>query len=86
LDDHLPLAEPKVPRWKASALDRVYCFPARIPLSADGPTRTRLVEDVRQVFADFTPSELRQLERLMKKAGRQAEALQRKAAPGNAKP
>jgi len=33
------------------------------------------VEDVRQVFADFTASELRQLERLMKKAGRQAEAL-----------
>ena len=33
------------------------------------------VEDVRQVFADFTPSDIRQLERLMKKAGRQAEAL-----------
>ena len=33
------------------------------------------VEDVRQVFADFTSSELQQLERLMKKAGRQAEAL-----------
>jgi DNA-binding MarR family transcriptional regulator len=33
------------------------------------------VEDIRRVFADFTPSELRQLERLMKKAGRRAEAL-----------
>ena len=40
-----------------------------------GPIYRRHVEDVRQVFADFTPSELRQLERLMKKAGRQAEAL-----------
>ena len=33
------------------------------------------VEDIRQVFADFTPSDIRQLERMMKKAGRQAEAL-----------
>jgi MarR family 2-MHQ and catechol resistance regulon transcriptional repressor len=39
------------------------------------PIYRKHVEDVRQVFADFTPSELRQLERLMKKAGRQAEAL-----------
>ena len=44
------------------------------------PIYRRHVEDVRQVFADFTPLELRQLERLMKKAGRQAEALY--AAPG----
>jgi len=28
------------------------------------------VEDVHQVFADFTPPELRQLEHPMKKAGR----------------
>jgi MarR family 2-MHQ and catechol resistance regulon transcriptional repressor len=35
----------------------------------------RHVEDIRQVFVDFTPSNIRQLERLMKKAGRQAEAL-----------
>jgi hypothetical protein len=33
------------------------------------------VEDVRQVFAEFTPSDIRQLERLMKNAGRRAEAL-----------
>src|SRR5712664_3416328 len=39
------------------------------------PIYRKHVEDIRQVFADFTPSELRQLERLMKKAGRQAEAL-----------
>ncbi|HTF65128.1 MAG TPA: MarR family transcriptional regulator [Edaphobacter sp.] len=39
------------------------------------PIYRKHVEDVRQVFADFTPSEFRQLERLMKKAGRQAEAL-----------
>src|SRR6266478_9093873 len=39
------------------------------------PIYRKHVEDVRQVFADFTSSELRQLERLMKKAGRQAEAL-----------
>ena len=39
------------------------------------PIYRKHVEDIRQVFADFTPSELRQLERLMKKAGRQAEAI-----------
>jgi MarR family 2-MHQ and catechol resistance regulon transcriptional repressor len=39
------------------------------------PIYRKHVEEVRQVFVDFTPSELRQLERLMKKAGRQAEAL-----------
>src|SRR4029077_3312345 len=33
------------------------------------------VEDIRQVFAEFTPSDVRQLERLMKKSGRRAEAL-----------
>jgi MarR family transcriptional regulator, 2-MHQ and catechol-resistance regulon repressor len=33
------------------------------------------VEDIRQVLADFTPAELRQLERLLKKAGRQADTL-----------
>jgi MarR family transcriptional regulator, 2-MHQ and catechol-resistance regulon repressor len=33
------------------------------------------VEDIRQVFAELTPSDIRQLERLMKKAGRRAEAL-----------
>src|SRR5258707_495522 len=39
------------------------------------PIYRKHVEDIRKVFADFTPAELRQLERLMKKAGRQAEAL-----------
>ena len=39
------------------------------------PIYRKHVAEVRQVFTDFTPSELRQLERLMKKAGRQAEAL-----------
>ena len=39
------------------------------------PIYRKHVEDIRQVFADFTPSDIRQLERLMKKAGRQAEAL-----------
>jgi len=39
------------------------------------PIYRKHVEEVRQVFADFTPSDLRQLERLIKKAGRQAEAL-----------
>ena len=39
------------------------------------PIYRKHLEDVRQVFGDFTPSELRQLERLMKKAGRQGEAL-----------
>jgi MarR family 2-MHQ and catechol resistance regulon transcriptional repressor len=33
------------------------------------------VEDIRRIFADFTPSDIRQLERLMKKSGRRAEAL-----------
>jgi len=33
------------------------------------------VEDIREVFADLTPSDIRHLERLMKKAGRRAEAL-----------
>src|SRR3979411_1476648 len=53
------------------------------------PIYRKHVEDVRQVFADFTPAELRQLERLMKKAGRQAEALytasgrRTRFAPGN---
>jgi MarR family 2-MHQ and catechol resistance regulon transcriptional repressor len=39
------------------------------------PIYRKHVEDVRQVFAEFTPSDIRQLERLMKKAGRRAEAL-----------
>jgi MarR family transcriptional regulator, 2-MHQ and catechol-resistance regulon repressor len=39
------------------------------------PIYRKHVEDVRQVFADFTLSELRQLERLMKKTGRKAEAI-----------
>jgi MarR family 2-MHQ and catechol resistance regulon transcriptional repressor len=39
------------------------------------PIYRKHVEDIRQVYADFTPSELQQLERLMKKAGRKAEAL-----------
>jgi len=39
------------------------------------PIYRKHVEDIRQVFADFTPSDIRQLERLMRKAGRQAEAL-----------
>jgi len=39
------------------------------------PIYRKHVEDIRQVFADFTPSDIRQLERLMKQAGRQAEAL-----------
>jgi MarR family 2-MHQ and catechol resistance regulon transcriptional repressor len=39
------------------------------------PIYRKHVEDIRQVFAGFTPSDIRQLERLMKKAGRQAEAL-----------
>jgi MarR family 2-MHQ and catechol resistance regulon transcriptional repressor len=39
------------------------------------PIYRQHVEDIRQVFADFTPSDIRQLERLMKKAGRHAEAL-----------
>src|SRR5882724_6655481 len=39
------------------------------------PIYRKHVEDVRQVFAEFTPSDIRQLERLMKKAGRKAEAL-----------
>jgi MarR family transcriptional regulator, 2-MHQ and catechol-resistance regulon repressor len=39
------------------------------------PIYRKHVEDIRQVFADFTPSDIRQLERLMKKAGRKAEAL-----------
>jgi MarR family 2-MHQ and catechol resistance regulon transcriptional repressor len=39
------------------------------------PIYRKHVEDIRQLFADFTPSDIRQLERLMKKAGRQAEAL-----------
>jgi MarR family 2-MHQ and catechol resistance regulon transcriptional repressor len=39
------------------------------------PVYRRHVEDIRRVFADFTPSDIRQLERLMKKAGLQAEAL-----------
>jgi len=39
------------------------------------PIYRKHLEDIRQVFADLTPSDIRQLERLMKKAGRQAEAL-----------
>jgi len=39
------------------------------------PIYRKHVEDVRQVFADFTPSDIRRLQRLMKKAGRRAEAL-----------
>jgi MarR family 2-MHQ and catechol resistance regulon transcriptional repressor len=39
------------------------------------PIYRKHVEDIRQVFAGFTPSDVRHLERLMKKAGRQAEAL-----------
>jgi MarR family 2-MHQ and catechol resistance regulon transcriptional repressor len=40
------------------------------------PIYRKHVDDIRQVFADFTPADIRQLERLMKKAGWQAEALQ----------
>jgi MarR family 2-MHQ and catechol resistance regulon transcriptional repressor len=40
------------------------------------PIYRKHVEDIRQVFADFTPSDIRQLERMMKRAGRRAEALQ----------
>src|SRR5882724_5266709 len=39
------------------------------------PIFRKHVEDIRQVFADFTAADIRQLERMMKKAGRQAEAL-----------
>jgi MarR family 2-MHQ and catechol resistance regulon transcriptional repressor len=39
------------------------------------PIYRKHVEDIRRVFANFTPADSRQLERLMKKAGRQAEAL-----------
>lgn len=39
------------------------------------PIYRKHVDDIRRVFTDFTPSDIRQLERLMKKAGRQAEAL-----------
>jgi MarR family 2-MHQ and catechol resistance regulon transcriptional repressor len=39
------------------------------------PIYRRHAEDIRQVFADFTPADIRHIERLMKKAGRQAEAL-----------
>ena len=39
------------------------------------PIYRKHAEDIGRVFADFAPSELRQLERLMKKAGRRAEAL-----------
>src|SRR6267142_1551626 len=39
------------------------------------PIYRKHVEDVRQVFADFTPSDIRRLQRMMKKAGRRAEAL-----------
>src|SRR6266481_3565582 len=39
------------------------------------PIYRKHVEDIRQIFADFTPSELRQLERMMKKGGRKAETL-----------
>jgi MarR family 2-MHQ and catechol resistance regulon transcriptional repressor len=39
------------------------------------PIYRKHVEDIRRVFADFTPSDIRQLERLMKKAGLRAEAL-----------
>src|ERR1700681_730251 len=39
------------------------------------PIYRRHVEDIRRVFADFTPSDIRQLERLMKKAGLRAETL-----------
>ncbi len=44
------------------------------------PIDRKQFEDIRQVLADFSPSELRHLERLMKKAGRRAEALQLSAA------
>jgi MarR family transcriptional regulator, 2-MHQ and catechol-resistance regulon repressor len=39
------------------------------------PIYRKHVEDIRRVFADFTPADIRQLERLMKKAGLRAEAL-----------
>jgi MarR family 2-MHQ and catechol resistance regulon transcriptional repressor len=39
------------------------------------PIYRKHVESIREVFADLTPLEPRQLERLMKKAGRKAEAL-----------
>jgi MarR family 2-MHQ and catechol resistance regulon transcriptional repressor len=48
------------------------------------PIYRKHVEDIRQVFADLSQSDLRQLERLMKKAGRQAEALY--ASPGRRPP
>jgi MarR family transcriptional regulator, 2-MHQ and catechol-resistance regulon repressor len=51
-----------------------------VALTASGKARIlpiyrKHVEDIRRVFADFTPADIRQLERLMKKAGLQAEAL-----------
>jgi MarR family 2-MHQ and catechol resistance regulon transcriptional repressor len=39
------------------------------------PIYRKHVDDIHKVFADFTPSELRQLERLTKKAGKRAEEL-----------
>ena len=39
------------------------------------PIYRKHVEDIRELLADFTPSDIRRLERLMKKAGRRAEAL-----------
>lgn len=48
------------------------------------PIYNQHAEAVTQLFAAFTSGELQQLERLMKKAGRQAEALS--SAPGRAEP
>jgi MarR family 2-MHQ and catechol resistance regulon transcriptional repressor len=39
------------------------------------PIYRKHAEDIREVLADFTPSDIRRLERVMKKAGRRAEAL-----------
>jgi MarR family transcriptional regulator, 2-MHQ and catechol-resistance regulon repressor len=39
------------------------------------PIYRKHVEDIREIFGDFTPSDIRRLERLMKKAGRRAEGL-----------
>jgi MarR family 2-MHQ and catechol resistance regulon transcriptional repressor len=53
------------------------------------PIYRKHADDIRAVFADFTPADIRRLERLMKKAGRRAEALHassgRPPAPGRTK-
>jgi MarR family 2-MHQ and catechol resistance regulon transcriptional repressor len=45
------------------------------------PVYRKHAEDIRQIFSDFTPSDIRQLERLMKKAGRRAEVLYASSGP-----